>query len=89
MFTADDVEDKGITRDLMVRLNLDYVTSLDTTPVTDLETLVALGEDEFFDWFTVDFLSRLFEFFVVEHVQAACGDDTCHGDKDDVGVVAC
>ena len=73
-----DVQDEGVARDLLIRLDLDYVTSLDTTPVGDLETLMALGEDELFHWLTIDFLGSLLQFFVVEQVETACGYDACN-----------
>ena len=63
---ADDVQDESVARDLLVRLDLDDVASLYTAPITDLEALVPLGEDELFYRLTVDFLSCLLQFLVME-----------------------
>ena len=41
-FAAHNIEDQGVTRDLLIGLDLDDVTSLDTAPVCDLEALVPL-----------------------------------------------
>ena len=39
---SNDVEDKGVTGNLLVRLYLDNVSGLNTAPVSDLEALVSL-----------------------------------------------
>ena len=85
----NNVENERIARDLLVRLNLDDVTSLNAAPVRDLEALVSLGENKLFDRLTIDFFSGLFKFFVVQKVKAAGCNDTGHGNKDHVGVVGC
>ena len=56
---SNNIQNQCVTRDLLVLLNLDNVTSLNATPVADLEALVSLGEDEFLNWLTVDFFSSL------------------------------
>ena len=47
---SGNIEDQGITRDLLVCLELDDVTGLKTAPVAKLETFVSLQEHELFDW---------------------------------------
>ena len=86
-FAADDVEDESVTRDLLIRLNLDDVTSLDGAPVRDLEALVALREDKFLNGLAIDFLSSLLELLIVEEIKAASGNDGGHGDEDNMRVV--
>jgi len=41
-FAAHDIEDQGVARNLLIGLNLDDVTSLDATPICDLEAFVPL-----------------------------------------------
>ena len=48
---------------------------------------MALGEDELFKRLTVDFLSRLLKFLVVEEIEAACCDDGGDCDENDMRVV--
>ena len=84
---AHDVEDQGVAGNLLVRLDLDDVSSLDAAPVRDLETLVALGKDELLKRLAVDLFSRLLQLFVVEEVEAAGGDDGGHRDEDHVRIV--
>ena len=66
--TANDIQNECIARYLLVGLDFNDVTRLDTTPVTNLKALVALREDELLDRLTVDLFSRLFQFLVVEEV---------------------
>ena len=56
---ADYVEDESITRNLLIGLDLYYISSLDAAPVRDLEAFVPLGKDELFHRFTIHFLSSL------------------------------
>jgi len=86
-FAAHNVEDERVTRDLLVRLDLDNVARLDAPPVRDLEALVALGEDELLHWLAIDLLSGLLELFVVEEVEAASGNDGGHRNENHVRVV--
>ena len=60
-----DVENECVTRYLLIRLDLDNVSSLYAAPITDLETLVPLGKDKLLDGLRVDFLSRLFQLLVM------------------------
>ena len=73
---ADDVEDESIARNLLIRLDLYNISSLDAAPVGNLEAFVPLGKDEFFHRLTIHFLSSLLEFLVMQQVEAACGHDT-------------
>ena len=49
MLAAGNVEDQGITRNLLACLDLDDVAGLKTAPVAKLEAFVSLREDELLD----------------------------------------
>ena len=68
-------------------LDLDYVSRLDGAPVTKLETLVPLSEDELLNGLAVDLGGRILQVLVMDQVEAARGYDTGDGDEDDMGVV--
>ena len=72
--TAYDVEDEGVTRNLLIRFDLNDVTCLNASPIAKLETLVAFREDELLDGLAINSLSRLFELLVVQKVETAGSD---------------
>ena len=57
--TTHDVEDKGVTRNLLIRFDLNDVARLNASPIAELETLVAFREDKFLDGLAINSLSRL------------------------------
>ena len=83
---ADNVEDEGVTRHLLVVLDLDHITYLDATPVGPLEALVPLGPDKLLDWLRVDDICGLPILPVSQVVQVA-GEEKADQDNDEEVVI--
>ena len=83
---ADNVEDEGVTRHLLVVLDLDHITYLDATPVGPLEALVPLGPDKLLDRLLIDDICGLPVLPVGQVVQVA-GEEKADQDNDEKVVV--
>ena len=64
-FTANDIEDKKIARDFLVRFYFNDVSCLYASPVTQLKAFVSLGKYKLFNWLEVHLFSSLFKLLVM------------------------
>ena len=86
--TADDVQYKTVAWDLLVGSDFNYVTSLDASPVIQLETPRALGEGVLLTRFFVDEVSCFLQFAISQDVHQSCGKEGEAQSGDDMGVLA-
>ena len=88
-FATNNIEDECVAGYLDVRLDLEYVTSLDAAPVGHLKALAALAHGELFNNLAVDVHCSFSQLAVMLEVEHPADEERNDEEEDDVAVVRC